>query len=263
MFLFDDDDNDALTDEDKVALDAEERGETYEPEPEPPPELVEEKQQLARQLAAERERFARLDERRIAAEEAAAASSRREEPQGPPSRLGPRPDDYIDPIGADLWDANRRTEMLEHRFEEQQRAAEQNEFARWVENDASRFKAQHADYDQAAARAYQFRLDYWTKLGLPEAHARVIVDREAVATATIARQSGKSAAAGYYELGRKLLTARGAPVRQRQASTRGKPQSQSRRAIDLDAMSEDDLESEIRRNPRGVTRAIERLELGR
>ena len=61
MFLFDDDDNDVLTDEDKAALDAEERGETYEPEPEAPPELVEEKRELSRQLAEERERFARLD----------------------------------------------------------------------------------------------------------------------------------------------------------------------------------------------------------
>jgi hypothetical protein len=254
------DENEVLSDDDREALAAEERGETYEPEPETPPELVEEKRELSRQLAAERERFARADERRIAREEAEAAS-RQQEPSGPPSRLGPRPDDYLDPIGADLWDANRRTEMLEHRFAEQQQNAEQNEFARWVENDAERFKAQHPDYDQAAAHAYQFRLDYWLKLGLPEAHARVIVDREAVATATIARRTGKSAAEGFYQLGRKLLAARGAPVRQRQASIRGKPQS--RRVVDLDAMSEGDLESEIRRNPRGVTRAIERLELGR
>jgi hypothetical protein len=255
------DESETLTDEDKAALDAEERGETYEPEPEVPLELVEEKRELARQLAEERERFARLDERRIAREEAE-APNRQQAPAGPPSKLGPRPDDYLDPIGADLWDANRRTEMLEQRFEEQQRAAEQNEFARWVENDATSFKAQHPDYEQAAARAYQFRVDYWTKLGLPEAHARVIVDRESYASAVVSRVNGKSAAEGFYELGKRLLASKGAPARQRQpAPMRGKPQA--RRAVDIDAMSESQLENEIRRNPRGITGAIERLELGR
>ena len=33
--------------------------------------------------------------------------------------------------------------------------------------------------------------------------------------------------------------------------------------VDIDAMSESQLENEIRRNPRGITGAIERLELGR
>jgi hypothetical protein len=263
MFLFDDDENDVLTDEDKAALDAEERGETYETEPEAPTEIVEEKRELSRQLAAERERFARLDERRIAAEEAA-APSRAQGPSALPSSLGPRPDPDIDPFGADIWDARRETELVRLQIEQDQANRQQQEFARWVENDASRFKAQHSDYDQTVNHAYQFRVNYWTGLGLPEAHARLIADREAAATATLARQTGKSAAAHFYQLGRQLLAARGAPVRQRQpASTRGRPQARRTAVPDFDTMSESQLENEIRRNPRGITGAIERLELGR
>lgn len=257
------DESELLNDEDKATLAVEERGETYEPEPEMPPELVEERRELASQLAAERERFARLDERRIAAEEAA-APSRTQEPPEPPSRLGLRPDPDIDPFGADIWDARRESELIRLRMEQDQANREQQEFANWVNNDAAQFRAQHADYDQAVGHAYKFRLDFWKGLGLPEAHAQIIVDREAVATAMLAKQTGKSAAEGFYQLGRQLLAARGAPVRQRQsAPTRGKPQSQSRRAVDIDAMSESQLENEIRRNPRGITGAIERLELGR
>jgi hypothetical protein len=255
------DESETLTDEDKAALDAEERGETYEPDPEMPPELVEERRELSRQLAEERERFARLDERRIAAEEAVAPSR----PQGPsalPSSLGPRPDADIDPFGADIWDARRETELVRLQIEQDQANRQQQEFANWINNDAAQFRAKHPDYDTATDHAYKFRLEFWKELGLPEAHARVIVDREAAATAMLAKQTGKSAAASFYELGRRLLAANGAPARQRQpAPMRAKPQA--RRAVDIDAMSESQLEHEIRRNPRGITRAIERLEIGR
>jgi hypothetical protein len=105
--LFDEmlDDSELLTDDDKAALDAEEHG--YEPEPQAALEAIERTRDLENQLAAERERVARLDERRIAAEEAS-APRRPQQPQEPPSQLGPRPDDYLDPIGADLWDVRRR-----------------------------------------------------------------------------------------------------------------------------------------------------------
>jgi hypothetical protein len=264
------DESEVLSDEDKAALAAEERGETYEAEPETPPELVEEKRELSRQLAEERERFARLDERRIAREEAE-APSRQQGPPEPPSQLGERPDPYYDPIGADLWDVKREAEVLRLQFHEQQAERQRQEFSNWVDDDAQRFRSQHPDYDDATAHAYKFRVEYWKGLGLPEGNARTIVDQEAVATAMLARQNGKSAAETFYALSRKVgyqpngtqqSAARGAPSRQRQATTRGKPQT--RTAVDIDAMSEAQLESALRRNPRGVagiTRALERREL--
>jgi hypothetical protein len=129
MSIFDDDDIDdvdALTDEDRDALAAEKAGISYEPEPQPSREVVAEKEDLSRKLAEERERFARADERRIAAGEAR-DPRQPQQPQGPPSRLGSRPDDYLDPIGADIWDVRRENELLVQRFEAQQRTAEQNE----------------------------------------------------------------------------------------------------------------------------------------
>jgi hypothetical protein len=271
--LFDDDDVndvDTLTDDDRAAYAAEARGETYEPESQPSPEVIEEKRELANQLAAERERFARLDERRIAAEEAT-APSRQQEPQGPPSRLGARPDDYLDPIGADLWDVRRENEILAHRFEAQQRTAEQNEFTAWVERDAAQFRAQHVDYDQATAHVYQFRVNHWMRIGLTEQHARAIVDQEALATAKLARQNGKSPSAQFYALAKEVGYQPGATKGQSQSRprlptpVRGQPQRRARRvtAHDIDAMGESEFEAALRSNPRAVVKALEGLEFER
>jgi hypothetical protein len=260
-----------LSDDDKAALRAEERGEAYEEEPEAPPEMVEKNRELERELAAERERVWRLDERRRVSEEIeAATATRQQQPAEPPSRLGERPDPYYDPIGADLWDVRRETELVRMGLEEQQRSAAQHEFSTWVNNDAVQFRAEHPDYDQATAHAYNFRVEYWKGLGLPEGKACAIVDQEAVATAMLARQNGRSASATFYALAQKVgyqpngtqqSAARSAPVRQRQAPMRGKPQA--RPPIDVDKLSEAQLESALRRNSRatGITRALERREL--
>jgi hypothetical protein len=265
------DESELLSDDDKAALDAEERGETYEAQPAAPAELVREKEQLSRQLAEERERFVRLDERRRAAEEADAPRYAHA-PQGPPSRLGPRPDVELDPWGADVWDARRETELLQHRVEQDQADRQQQEFTRWIEDDTDRFRARHADYDQAANHAYQWRVKYWMDLGRPEAVARGIVDQEAAATAMMARQSGKSVAQHFYDLAKQVGYKAGPPtavrqrqsavvVRQRQASARELLQPQTRRQgpPDLDQMSESDLEGELRRDPRRTISALERL----
>lgn len=173
---------------------------------------------LEDQLTAEREKGARLDERIKMAresEERAAAQARQQPAPEAPTKLGARPDPGIDPIGADIWDVRRENEVLAHKLEQNQAAVgqtsqqmqidrQQQEFAGWVNNDARQFRAQHADYDQATAHVYQFRVNYWTSLGLDEDKARAIVDQEAVASANLARQNGKSAAAGFYELARQV-----------------------------------------------------------
>jgi hypothetical protein len=268
--LFDEmlDDSELLTDDDKAALDAEEHG--YEPEPQAAPGAIERTRDLENQLAAERERVARLDERRIAAEEAS-APRRPQQPQEPPSQLGPKPDDYLDPIGAELWDVRRESELIRMRLDEQQRTAEMNEFSRWVDNDAASFKAQHPDYQAAVDHAYRFRLNHWIGLGLAEQHARAIVDQEALATARLARQNGKSPASQFYALAKQVGyqpgATRGQPQnRPRQVSApRGTPQPRTRRvtALDLDTMGESELERALRSNPKAVTHALESLELGR
>jgi hypothetical protein len=260
------DESELLSDDDKAALAAEERGEAYEPEPEPPPEAIEKNRELSE---AEQEAAWRADERMKAARETEEYASRQQPPTEPPSRLGPRPDDYIDPIGADLWDTRRDTELLRLQLEGQQAERQRVEFTNWVQQDASQFRAEHPDYDQATAHAYAFRVEYWKGLGLDDARARRIVDQEAMATATLARQGGKSAAARFYELAKQVgyqssgaqqPVARG-QVRQRQPTPRGKPQP--RQAVDIDAMTEAQLETHLRRNPRDtrVAGALERREL--
>jgi hypothetical protein len=263
------DESELLSDDDKAALAAEEAGVDYEPEPEPAPEMVEANSQRERELAAEQEREWRLDERMKAARETEEYASRQQPPTEPPSRLGPRPDDYIDPIGADLWDTRRDTELLRLQLEGQQAERQRVEFTNWVQQDASQFRTEHPDYDQATAHAYAFRVEYWKGLGLDDARARRIVDQEAMATATLARQGGKSAAARFYELAKQVgyqssgaqQPTRGAPARQRQSALRGKPQA--RAPIDVDAITEGQLESAFRKNPRAtnITRALERRAL--
>jgi hypothetical protein len=243
------DDADQLTPEEQAGLDSEQ----VEPEPEPttlpakpstqPPQQAADKKPskpteelslqerfggaikkerernkaLEAELAQERERIARLDERaRMARElEERAAAQQRQQTQEIPSKLGAKPDASIDPIGADLWDVRRENELLRHEQAQTRQAVgatdqqlqanrQQQEFANWVNNDAAQFRAQHADYDQAANHAYEFRVNYWKDLGLPEAQARQIVDQEAVATAMVARQSGKSPSAQFYELAKRV-----------------------------------------------------------
>ena len=176
-------------------------------------ELSKKNKELEEALQSERLRLARLDERAQVAREAEERA--RQQPQKPvevPSKLGARPDAAIDPIGADLYDVRRENEILAYRLEQNERGVgqtaqqveqtrQQQEFANWVNNDASTYRAQHPDYDAATAHAYAWRVKHWQqRLGLPEQNARAIVDQEAVATAQIARQNGKSAAQAFYEL---------------------------------------------------------------
>ena len=81
------DESELLSDDDKAALAAEERGEAYEPEPEPPPEVVEKNRELSE---AEQEAAWRADERRRFSQEIEAATSQQRalgswEPRARPS----------------------------------------------------------------------------------------------------------------------------------------------------------------------------------
>ena len=179
-------------------------------------EVNEKAKTLEAELQAQRERLARLDERAQMAREAEERA--RQQPAQPieiPTKLGTKPDAAIDPIGADLWDAKREAEIA--RFEaaearagntqvaeQVQATRQQQEFANWVNNDAQQYRAAHPDYDQATQHAYNFRVEYWKGLGLDDARARQIVDQEAVATAMLARQNGKSAADTFYGLAQKV-----------------------------------------------------------
>jgi hypothetical protein len=181
-------------------------------------EAIEKGNALAEQLAAERETKARLDERLKMireSEERAAAEKAKQPPAEVPSKLGARPDPTIDPIGADLYDVRRENEILAHRLEQNQAAVGQNsqqmqadrdrqEFSNWINNDVAQFRAQHPDYEQATAHVFQFRVNYWKRLGLGDEQAQAIVNQEAFASASLARANKRSAAEGFYELAKEV-----------------------------------------------------------
>lgn len=105
MFLFDDDENDVLTDEDQAALAAEERGETYEPEPEAPPRLVEANhEELERELAAERERFWRAPMNAANQPKRSLRQAASRDRRSRPADSANDPTPTTTQIGADLWE---------------------------------------------------------------------------------------------------------------------------------------------------------------
>jgi hypothetical protein len=179
-------------------------------------ELVKERNEYEEALRNEREKWARLEERQNLIKEQAAATQRAEEAAAQRAaenarRAAERPDASIDPMGAQVWDLNEKTRMLEQKLAEAQTAA-QNGFAQaQVNQDIQQFsnalqadlmhaKGKFADYDQAANYASQARFKFWKDLGWDDGEAARRVQAESLAVAKDALDHGKSPGEVYYNL---------------------------------------------------------------
>jgi hypothetical protein len=173
-------------------------------------EVNEESKRKDRELADMRERWARLEERSRLAQEAQQRFEQQQQVEAQKPKGPPRPDDKVDPYGAELWDRDRRIDQLTSQLEQiqqnlgstaqqMQQSSQLNDFNLWLTNDISTYRQRQPDYEQAAQHARQARVGFWQSVGLPPEQAEVIVNNEALAIAYAARQNGKSAAQAYYD----------------------------------------------------------------
>jgi prefoldin subunit 5 len=162
------------------------------------------------ELAALRERWARLEERQNLAREAQERLEQQQLAEQQKAKIPPRPDETIDPYGAQLWERDRKIEALSSKLEElssglgqttQQlnQSSQMNDFNLWLTSDINAYRAKQPDYEQAAQHARQARLTFWQSVGIPLQQAEAIVNNEALAIAFAAKQNNKSAAQAYYD----------------------------------------------------------------
>lgn len=178
-------------------------------------EVNEESKRKDRELADMRERWARLEERSRLAQEAQANFERQQQADAEKARIPTKPDETLDPYGAQLWERDRKIDALNQRLEQVatnigqttqqvQQSANLNDFNLWLTNDINSYRQRQPDYEQAAQHARQARVTFWQSVGLPPDQAEVIVNNEALAVAYAARQNGKSAAQAYYDAARTM-----------------------------------------------------------
>lgn len=175
-------------------------------------QLVEERKAAEKEAQELRERFARVDERQKYIQEQRDAEARVEEARlQQQRRLQERPDETIDPQGAQIWDLKEQVKQ-----ESAQRAALQQQVeARFnqstVDNDVARFqqalnsdivaaKIKNPDYMEAATYATQERAKIWAQLGYTPEQALELVNQEALAIAKRAIDVGQSPTDIYYGL---------------------------------------------------------------
>jgi hypothetical protein len=229
---------DALTDEEKAAAAAEERGEpavqavpdeleegaepqqTTEPaetaeggkgkKPKVVPydrfqEVVSEKnlskseiERLNRELNAQTEKWARLEERQKLAND---AQTRAQQAAAAAERAAQRPDPDVDPAGARAWDAEQRAIAAEQRVgqletfvntrsTELQGWTQQQQMQGYVQQIANTGRARLPDWDARVDFARAERAKFWMNLGHNEDNARKIVQQEEMAIVTTAAQTG-------------------------------------------------------------------------
>lgn len=179
-------------------------------------ELVKERNEYEEALRNEREKWARLEERQNLIREQAAATQRAEEAARQQAaenarRAAERPDATIDPMGAQVWDLNEKTRLLEQRlaeateraqngFAQQQVNQDIQQFSNALQADLMQSKSKFKDYDQAANYASQARFKFWKDLGWDDGEAARRVQAESLAVAKDALDHGKSPGEVYYNL---------------------------------------------------------------
>jgi hypothetical protein len=225
---------DALSDEEKAAAAAEERGEPAvqavpdEAEQSEAPEVeaaedgkggkkpkvipydrfqevVTEKNQskgeidrLNRELAAQNEKWARLEERQKLANE---AQTRAEQAAKAAERAAQRPDPDVDPAGARAWDNEQaltatRAELaqvrqfVEGRSQQLEGWTQNQQLAGYAQQAANMGRTRHPDWDARVDFARAERVKAWMKVGHNEESARNIVNNEEIALLRSAAQSG-------------------------------------------------------------------------
>lgn len=218
-----------LTDEERAAREQEERGTipeqqaAPEAEPEKPKEpkpvetktvpydrfheLNEEHKAAKREAAELREKWARLEERqRLVQEAQQRLAQEQQRPKGPA-----RPDETVDPIGAQLWDRDRRLEQLEQRnqqLEQQvgqvsqftQQQQQVGQFQTWLTMDENAYRVQKPDYDMATQHLRQRMQEFAQGIGVPDQEINTVISQLAYWVADAARRTGKSPANEYYRL---------------------------------------------------------------
>jgi hypothetical protein len=184
-------------------------------------EVNEDSKRKDKEISELREKWARLEERANLAREAQARFEQQQHADAERARVPTRPDDKVDPYGAELWERDRRIDALTQRLEQMaasfgqttqqvQQSAQLNDFNLWLTNDINHYRARQPDYEQAAQHARNARITFWQSVGLPPEQAEAVVNNEALAVAYQARQNGKSAAQAYYDAA-KMMGYTGAP----------------------------------------------------
>lgn len=227
---------DALSDEEKAAAAAEERGEPAVPEGEETEqaegqvaepaetaeggkkgkkptvvpydrfsEVVEERnknraelEQVRKDAAESRERWARLEERQKLAND---AQTRAQQAAAAAERAAQRPDPDVDPAGARAWDAEQRAIAAEQRVgqletfvntrsTELQGWTQQQQMQGYVQQIANTGRARLPDWDARVDYARASRAEFWKSLGHSEENAKRIIQQEEMAIVTTAAQTG-------------------------------------------------------------------------
>src|SRR5215469_7607805 len=184
-------------------------------------EVNEESKRKDRELSEMREKWARLEERANLAREAQSRFEQQQALDAEKAKVPAKPDETIDPYGAQLWERDRKIDALTQRLESMaqnfgqttqqvQQSAQLNDFNLWLTNDINSYRTRQPDYEQAAQHARSARITFWQSVGLPPEQAEAIVNNEALAVAYAARQNGKSAAQAYYDAA-KTMGYTGAP----------------------------------------------------
>lgn len=175
-------------------------------------ELVRERNEYERQLAAEREKWTRLEERQKVIQETIAAQEREQrEAAEAARRANERPDPQVDPLGARIYDLEdslrQQREQFEQAKQDFQRAfadrqvqSEVQSFSQALQADIQNARIKYPNYLEAANYATEQRLNLWRSLGHDEGEARRRVEAEAIAIAKDALDHGKSPGDVYYNL---------------------------------------------------------------
>jgi hypothetical protein len=203
-------------------------------------EVNEESKRKDRELSEMREKWARLEERSRLAQEAQANFERQQQTDAEKAKIPTKPDETLDPYGAQLWERDRKIDQLTQSLQEVrqnlgqtsqqvQQSANLSDFNLWLTNDINSYRQRQPDYEQAAQHARQARVTFWQSVGLPPDQAEVIVNNEALAVAYAARQNGKSAAQAYYDAARTMGYQGAAPTPEAAAAA-APPSSQEKLA---------------------------------
>lgn len=155
-------------------------------------------EQIERENADSREKWARLQERQQMATE---AQNRAAQAAAVAERAAQRPDPDVDAAGARAWDAEQRAIAAEQRVgqlenfvntrsTELQGWTQQQQMEGYIRQAADRGRAQHADWDARVDFARAERTKMWMSVGHSEDAAKKIVANEETALVVSAAQTG-------------------------------------------------------------------------
>ena len=222
-----------------------------EPQPQEPPheenvsygrfkELLDANKRITDELAQHREFRTRLDERQRLLNE---ANDRAQQVANQQRQAQQRPDDTMDPIGAELWDLkqsrlqDRQTiDQLQNQLQQfgqnYQTGQEQAAFSGWVQNEANTYSQQDPSYFPAARYAADKRVAFWRSIApnAPQGLAEKMVEGESLLIARLAQQYGGRFAPTIVQLAREWGFSPQPPQNGAVRQAAPHPQAQARQA---------------------------------